>query len=148
MNTIHSKGTLALILSLLLVFSCTSCRKTGCTDAKAINYNARAKKDDHSCEFSTSIHLWLSFSTADSLGLSFPIKVSIRQNYVGDFQKEDLRSLAPNSCVEEKNTILSVEHFNEGTSGLLIQLQNKENEVVFERVLKELKPDECRKVKI
>lgn len=36
---------------LLLSTSLFSCKKEGCTDATAINYNSEAKKDDGSCEY-------------------------------------------------------------------------------------------------
>lgn len=45
-------------ISLLLVLSLSlfalSCKKKGCIDETAINYNADAKKDDGSCEYDTS----------------------------------------------------------------------------------------------
>lgn len=45
-------------ISLLLVLSLSlfalSCKKKGCIDESAINYNADAKKDDGSCEYDTS----------------------------------------------------------------------------------------------
>jgi len=42
--------------SLLLLFvgvsiSFTSCKKKGCTDSKATNYDSEAKKDDESCKY-------------------------------------------------------------------------------------------------
>lgn len=40
-------------LSLLLVITLISCKKEGCTDPLATNYNEKAKKDDGSCIFST-----------------------------------------------------------------------------------------------
>jgi hypothetical protein len=41
-----------LILIGIVVFS-TSCKKEGCTDVNALNYNTEAKKDDGSCQYAT-----------------------------------------------------------------------------------------------
>ena len=38
-----------LFATLILGFAFTSCKKEGCTDSKATNYDAEAKKDDGSC---------------------------------------------------------------------------------------------------
>lgn len=39
------------ILGLSLAFGVTSCKKKGCTDTDATNYDAKAKKDDGTCQF-------------------------------------------------------------------------------------------------
>lgn len=49
----NTKYIIAGILGLTMVLSTTSCKKKGCTDADATNYDANAKKDDGSCEFDT-----------------------------------------------------------------------------------------------
>ncbi len=43
------KTTLFLSLITLLICSSSSCKKKGCTDSKATNYDSKAKKDDGSC---------------------------------------------------------------------------------------------------
>ena len=42
-------GTMVLAAAFALTF--TSCKKKGCTDPTATNYNDKAKKDDGKCEF-------------------------------------------------------------------------------------------------
>jgi hypothetical protein len=49
-NIVMKQPRLLLILVAAAgVMATTSCKKTGCTDPNAINYNAEAKKDDGSC---------------------------------------------------------------------------------------------------
>jgi len=48
-NTIIKSSLLLLFVGASLSF--TSCKKKGCTDSKATNYDSEAKKDDESCKF-------------------------------------------------------------------------------------------------
>ena len=50
----NTKIILAGILGLTMAFGTTSCKKKGCTDSKASNYDANAKKDDSSCLYDTT----------------------------------------------------------------------------------------------
>ena len=43
------KKTLLLLMIGFGVVSITSCKKKGCTDNGAVNYNSKAKKDDGTC---------------------------------------------------------------------------------------------------
>lgn len=45
------KYTRIIILSTILSVSILSCKKKGCTDCNATNYDMNAKKDDNSCQF-------------------------------------------------------------------------------------------------
>ena len=54
---------LVIVFTLLVIIaSITSCRKKGCTDTSAINYDAEAKKEDGTCEWFMEHHLTFSFS--------------------------------------------------------------------------------------
>jgi hypothetical protein len=48
---------ITLLVCVLTIF--TSCKKEGCIDKDALNYDAKAKKDDGSCEFSASVVFWI-----------------------------------------------------------------------------------------
>lgn len=58
-----------LILGAALLASMTtlSCKKQGCTDVDATNYDLKAKKDDGTCSFQGENVIWYGQSTADSL---------------------------------------------------------------------------------
>lgn len=50
------KKTLSLIaISALFIGTSTSCKKKGCTDSSAVNYNTEAKKDDGTCKYAPTI---------------------------------------------------------------------------------------------
>lgn len=126
----------------------SSCRRVGCTDPKADNYDERARREDESCSYTAKIHLWLSYSTADSLGLSLPAEVYLRQNKVGSFNQEDLRSKEPSQCVEEKGTLLRVDRFKAENNSLTLQVFDANGKLCVKKTLTNLIGDECRKVKI
>ncbi len=56
---------MAMIATVAATFS--SCAKKGCTDANAENYYDKAKKDDGSCTYKTSVAFYYTQATADSL---------------------------------------------------------------------------------
>lgn len=47
--------------------SLVSCKKEGCTDPDAVNYNADAGQDDSSCRYEGSIVFWYRQDIADQL---------------------------------------------------------------------------------
>jgi len=47
---------------ILLVFSLSACKKKGCMDPDAYNYNESAKKDDGSCEYPPSSEITFEFT--------------------------------------------------------------------------------------
>lgn len=48
------KSPIIIMSALLLTVTFTSCKKEGCTDSTATNYNKKAKKDDGSCEYAVN----------------------------------------------------------------------------------------------
>ncbi len=56
--------------AMLLIAGATtlsSCRKEGCTDKTAKNYNQDAKKDDGTCTYEGSVVFWIDQSTSANL---------------------------------------------------------------------------------
>lgn len=52
-----NKKWLLLILPALILSGMSSCKKKGCTDQEATNFNEEAKKDDESCTYAPTIKL-------------------------------------------------------------------------------------------
>ena len=52
--------TVVILFSVIVALSTTlsSCKKGGCTDKNAINYNSGARKSDGSCSFEGRVILW------------------------------------------------------------------------------------------
>ncbi len=56
-----------IVLSLLIGIGLMSCKKEGCIDTDAKNYNADAKTDDGSCAYEAPFVVYFNQSTADNL---------------------------------------------------------------------------------
>lgn len=52
---------------ILIGFVFTGCRKSGCTDPDAVNYDSVAKKEDHSCEYEGDVIFWYGQNTSSGL---------------------------------------------------------------------------------
>ena len=57
---LFSKSLFLLITTLVF----TSCKKSGCMDADATNYDAKAKKEDHSCQYEGNVVFWNNQATS------------------------------------------------------------------------------------
>ena len=56
-------------LTALTLTSLNSCKKEGCIDAIADNFNADADKEDGSCTYSASVSFWYNGNTSTNLQL-------------------------------------------------------------------------------
>ncbi|GAA0876086.1 hypothetical protein GCM10009118_24960 [Wandonia haliotis] len=48
----------------------TGCKKEGCIDANAVNYDSEAKKDDNSCKYEGRVVFWHGQETAQNLSFT------------------------------------------------------------------------------
>lgn len=79
------KNTIALLSLLALVlFSTNACKKKGCTDSMAVNYNEKAKKDDGSCLYSPIITVNGATDTTISVGSPYNDLGATAANINGD----------------------------------------------------------------
>lgn len=77
--------------------SFTGCKKEGCNDPDATNYNADAGKDDGSCIFEGSVVFWYNAATADfmqSLGVD-ELNFYVDGNLVGTRNINDFYTTQP-----------------------------------------------------
>lgn len=52
------KNISLILLTLFLVFGISSCKKEGCTDVDALNYDSKADKNDNSCKYDGRVSFW------------------------------------------------------------------------------------------
>ncbi len=74
--------TILLFFSLLML---SSCKKEGCMDNAARNYDSEVKKDDGSCLYDASAIFWIDAATSSSFQNSFinELKVYVDGEYIG-----------------------------------------------------------------
>jgi len=101
------------ILSVLLLSICLfSCKKLGCTDQNAMNFEKEAKKNDESCTYEGSVGIWFDSVkaqeyTADSI---ITLTYFVDGNNVGTISSGQYSNVSPNCDSPE---VLTVE-FNMG----------------------------------
>ena len=82
-------------LSLLLILSSifiVSCKKEGCTDVDAINYDSDVNTNDGSCEYQTDVSFWFDQGTSDQLTNWYSVtelNVYINNSSVGSINASD-----------------------------------------------------------
>lgn len=85
---------LLLIAGVLVV----SCKKKGCTDFNATNYDTAASKDDGSCTFEGSVVFWFDDTTSATMYASSTMRMDIMMDNVviGSLNWNQYTSAAPN----------------------------------------------------
>ncbi len=105
-----------LFVTLIATVSFNSCKRKGCTDENAVNYDANAKKDDGSCTYSSSSTLPPISNSSNVKGYSILEKLSgiwtgpvVSPTPLGDFQEwiVDFRPISP-SQISAKNELDSI----------------------------------------
>jgi hypothetical protein len=61
------KQLILITLGLFSVLALPSCKKEGCTDGSADNFNADADSDDGTCSYSASVNFWYNQQTSQNL---------------------------------------------------------------------------------
>jgi len=101
------------ILSVLLLSICLcSCKKLGCTDQNAMNFEKEAKKNDQSCAYEGSVGIWFDTVKAQEYAVDSVITLIyfVDGNNVGTISSGQYSNVLP-TC--DSPEVLTVE-FNMG----------------------------------
>jgi hypothetical protein len=124
------------------------CKKEGCTDETATNYNSDAGKDDESCLYDGSLHVWLSQATADTLTAAYPLDVWMGGASQGSIEEGTELSSEPSNCTAEAGTVLYTKNFQYDASTASITVYDANNIEVFRVNSATITKNTCTKVKI
>ena len=94
----HSKKLFTLLTISVFFISLSSCKKEGCTDANASNYNSEAEKDDGTCTYDFSAVFWIDAATSQSLQNGFidELKIHVDDVFIGKMSTNSSLLVAPN----------------------------------------------------
>ncbi len=109
---------LLVFLSLILVFVLFSCKKKGCTDLLALNYDNEAAQNDGSCNYQSE-HFVGQYSVTDSLNggiipyewysRNYSIEIKQNKNNLSQIIIKNWANLHPNLSAEFTHVIGQVE---------------------------------------
>ncbi|MDA7803276.1 hypothetical protein N8987_01700 [Crocinitomix sp.] len=89
--------------ALILTFVFISCKKEGCINENAANYDSEAKKDDGSCNYEASVSFWFNEEVADGLS-GAELNIAMNEKFVGTMDATDWKT-GPD-CGGENYTIV------------------------------------------
>ena len=101
--------------SFLILVTTNSCKKKGCTDPSAVNYNEKAKKDDGTCLYTPIINIIGSNDTTISVGSSYSDPGATASNQDGSSAEVTVENLVDSSTVGQYQVIYTATNEN-GTS--------------------------------
>jgi hypothetical protein len=61
------KNQIIIVFGVFYLMVLSSCKKEGCTDAIATNFNEEASKDDGSCTYDATVNFWYNQATSQNL---------------------------------------------------------------------------------
>jgi len=93
----------------LIALLFASCKKEGCTDSLAKNYDQEAKKDDNSCSYDASIIFWINAAGSISFDNSAIDKLTI---YIDDEKIGEMNTTSNQLEVPACNTV-GITYFSE-----------------------------------
>jgi hypothetical protein len=119
----------------LLAISIFSCKKKGCMDVNAINYNSEAKKDDASCTYYTSAIIKTVTVTYPAMDGSYSWDSDVTIDSLPDLHLEasiyDWDNLS-NDTLHKSDTVINASSPYTFTTNLTISAENLSESIDFE----------------
>lgn len=138
------------LMSALGFTSLTGCKKEGCTNGIATNYDSKAKKDDGSCVYDASVQFWYDETASDDMdadGIT-DLTVYVNDAEIGSYSVVDDFSDAAPACGE--SGIIS-KKFNLGSAvkkTISYSIEDQDGQVVDEGTIELDAANKCTSFQI
>ena len=143
------KKTNALLAVMLLSLMVISCKKPGCTDPEATNFQANAKHQDTICRYEGSVVFWYDEETSDSLKSFFggdSLKFWVEHNYVDSLSVIDNLDEAP-ECGDKDVATYLADFGSSNFRWVQYEIFNEFGLLLYDSIIK-LEANECHVIQL
>lgn len=145
---INMKTLSIIFIALLTVFTITSCKKSGCIDEQATNFDAEATADDGTCQYGSNIVFWCLPAVSDSLrNLGHTVlRFSIDNEIVDSITTEFFFS-SVGECNASGTKTIQRDFFGDTKQHYLYRVHGNNNQTIYEDFI-QIKANECYDVRL
>lgn len=135
-------------IALLTVFTISSCKKSGCTNELATNFDSEATADDGTCQYGSNIVFWCLPAVSDSLRnlghtqLKFDIDNEIVDSIVTEFFFSSV-----GECNASGTKTISREFFGDTKQHYHYRVRGNNGQVIYEDFI-QIKAKDCFDVRL
>lgn len=121
-----------LLPMMAIVLLASSCKKEGCTDESAVNYNSKAKKDDGSCTYSGEVVLWWNQNTSSEMQIfgSTVVKLYIDGQFVDSKSASTYWTSAPD-CGTNATMTVTKDLGKDKAKSFSFEIQDQDTDVLW-----------------
>lgn len=134
---------------LILALSFVSCRKEGCTNPLATNFNENATDSDNSCLFKGDVVFWFDENTSQNLGGTFGtenLNVYFDDELIGTYDVNNFQETAPD-CSQQSTVGTEVDLGGETEESFNFRIEDDGGSIIEEGLV-QVSASECTRRKI